>query len=397
MTVNRKRSVVLRLAAVALLAMASSSLPIVKATARNASEKEVCVWDDKEGKEKCKQNRSIVEAAKSAAAATLARFPFFSAKSKSTEESEKSQAEDTRFGNEKSANSDKDGDIIMNDEKVKAEILEKEKDYDQIDDNYSDEYLEWVYSEMYTYFGEFANIPEEGEEFDVWKHGTKQHLYQELNCPQEMSSDTSFETIHTTETWQQFNRIYNEVIAATQGDDELEQEPTIPEKFEKNGFLFPVEVKFDEVKGRGVYSKGHIPKGSLLYISTNNGAFLNGQTFRNFLKALPPKLACDVMIWAFVRWVSLESEETYEHMVCVDLDEGSFANSADSDDSYNMALGNDEGKFLADMDEEEEVELWHGCKMKFYAYKDIEPGQEILTSYGDFAEESGWRYLGLGI
>lgn len=329
---------VLLRAAVALLATTSILLPLVKADARNSSQNEdVCQWDDKEGKEKCKQH-----------------------------------------------------------EKVEAENLEEEKDWDEIEEE-DDEYIEWAYLEMIRYFGEFASLPEEGEEWNVWKHGTKNHIYKELKCPSEMSSETSFKTIHTTETWETFNRIYNEVIAATQGDEELQQEPTIPEKFEKNGFQFPVEVKFDEVKGRGVYSMGHIPKGSLLYISTNNGAFLNGQTFRNFLKALPPKLACDVMIWAFVRWVSPESEETDAHMVCVDLDEGSFTNSADSDNAYNMALGNDAGKLFADMDEEEEVELWHGCKMKFYAYRDIEEGEEILASYEDFAEVAGWRYLGLGL
>ena len=93
--------------------------------------------------------------------------------------------------------------------------------------------------------------------------------------------------------------------------------------------------------------------------------------------------------------VSLDSAETDEHMICVDLDEGSFVNSADDDDSYNMALGNDEGVFYDQATEEEQYELWYGCKMKFYAYRDIQAGEEILAGYGDFAETTGWRYLGL--
>ena len=89
-------------------------------------------------------------------------------------------------------------------------------------------------------------------------------------------------------------------------DEELEQDSTIPPEFEKHGFQFPIEIQFKPIIGRGVYATTHIPKGSLLYISTNNAAFFTGQAYRNFLRALPPKLACDVLIWAFVRWVSLD-------------------------------------------------------------------------------------------
>ena len=256
------------------------------------------------------------------------------------------------------------------------------------------------YTEDNDYDG-YYSVPNEDEEWDLWEHGTKMDLYTALDCPDydysndEMFKDTSFENIHTVETWQTFNRIYNEVIAATQGDKELQQDSTIPDKFDKNGFQFPIEIKFDPVKGRGVYAKSDIPKGSLLYLSTNNGAFFHGKNYRNFLKALPSKLACDVQIWAFVRWVSLETEFNDKHMACVDLDEGSFVNTAEDMETYNMALGNDEGVMYGEGTEEEEEELWYGCKMKFYAYRDIKAGGEILASYGDFAEADGWRYLGL--
>ena len=244
--------------------------------------------------------------------------------------------------------------------------------------------------------------PIEGEEWDVWKHGGKGELYDALKCPdydydsEERFKDTSFENIHTDETWQTFNRIYNQVIAETQDNEQLKQESSIPPKFDKNGFQFPIEIKFQPEVGRGVHATTDIPKGSLLYLSTNNGAFYEGQTFRNFLKALPSNLACDILIWAFVRWVSLESWVNDKHMVCVDLDEGSFINSAnDRDDDYNMALGNDEGKFYFDCTDEEKEWLWEGCKMKFFASRDIKAGEEIRADYSDFVEYDGWKYLGL--
>merc|ERR1712166_320212 len=119
--------------------------------------------------------------------------------------------------------------------------------------------------------------------------------------------------------------------------------------------------------------------GSLLYLPTNNAAFYNGQTYRNFLRALPSKLACDVLIWAFVRWVSLESNYNNKNMVCVDLDEGSFINTPEGDDDKNMVLGDDKGELLHDM--EDETIVWYGCKMKFYAFRDIVAGEEIRASY----------------
>jgi len=230
---------------------------------------------------------------------------------------------------------------------------------------------------------------------------TKAALYEELNCPDydyaddEMFKNTSFENIHTVKNWQTFNRIYNEVIASTQDDDELRQESSIPPKFEKGGFQFPIEIKFVPILGRGVYATTNIPKGSLLYVSANTGIFYNGPTFRTFIRALPTNMACDVMIWSYVRWVSLESDYNDAHMVCVDLDEGSFVNSVETEGAQNMALGNDEGKLYIDCDFEEQRLLWPGCKMKFFASRDILAGEAIEASYTDFAEVDGWRYLGL--
>mmetsp|Transcript_15519 Transcript_15519/g.39084 ORF Transcript_15519/g.39084 Transcript_15519/m.39084 type:complete len:351 (-) Transcript_15519:168-1220(-) len=280
-------------------------------------------------------------------------------------------------------------------EEEEEEEEEDDEVWDEIEDD--DEFEGWDEEEIEEYFRmmrKFVEIPEEGEEWDVWKHGRKGALYEELGCDNEMD-DSTFQNIHTAETWQTFNRIYNEVIASTQGDEKLQQKSTIPAKFEKNGFQFPVEVKFELPAGRGVFAKAYIPKGSLLYTSENNAAFMNGQTFRNYLKALPRELACDVMIWSFVRWVDMESEFNDKHMACVDLDEGSFVNTVNDESDYNMALGDDDGNFYNSLPQEQQWDLWPGCKMKFYAAQGIKAGEEILAEYGDFAETEGWKYLKL--
>jgi hypothetical protein len=308
-----------------------------------STEEAVCEWEDEEGRKLCKEALHEMNG-------------------------------DTYLP---SSNGNKD--FVDDDDYYEKEGEHKDEDHEDDDDDEE----EW-------------NLRKQDKDWDVWKHGSNGDLYQALECPSYDNdfSDTSFENIHTVETWHTFNRIYNEVIAATK-DTDLEQESTIPSTFDKHGFQFPIEIKFQPNIGRGVFAKTDIPKGSLLYVSTNNAAFFNGQTYRNFINALPPKLACDVTIWAFVRWVSLETEENDVHMVCVDLDEGSFVNSSDDDSQYNMALGNDKGTLYQEAAEEEERELWYGCKMKFWASRDIKAGEEIRASYNDFVERDGWRFLTL--
>lgn len=295
------------------------------------------------------------------------------------------------------------------DEEGRKACMEADYDYLPDDEDMEEEEEEDVDEEAeaeaeadrryYYNIQKYKSRPSEEEDWEVWKHGGKMEIYEQLECPgmndDGMYKGTSFEKFHNNETWKTFNKIYNQVISAAQQDDDLKQDPTIPSEFGTHGFQFPIEIKIREAVGRGVYAKTDIPKGSLLYISTNNAAFHNGQTYRNFIKALPTKLACDVMIWAFVRWVSLETEHDDKHMVCVDLDEGSFVNSADSTDSFNMALGNDSGALYGDLSPDDQSDLWHGCKMKFYAAREIKAGEEILAAYGDFAETDGWLFLGL--
>ncbi len=69
-----------------------------------------------------KSSGSIVEAAKNAAAATLAMFPLFSAKSKTTEESKKTQmeSEDTGLDDETSEQSAQNGDKILKEDNTKT-------------------------------------------------------------------------------------------------------------------------------------------------------------------------------------------------------------------------------------------------------------------------------------
>jgi hypothetical protein len=219
------------------------------------------------------------------------------------------------------------------------------------------------------------------EEKNVWTVGTVDQMYEELDCPE---ANEGFTQIHTRETWETFNQIYNEVVGP--------EKSSLPPKFTSNGFQHPIEIKFDPQRGRGVFATTLIPEGSLIWQSDNTAIFEDPQDYRNFIRKLPQPLACDVLIWAYSRMISEERDD--EFYACVDLDEGSFINSG-GPSKRNMALGLDDGPMPHDVGEEVEKQSWYGCKLKFYALKDIPPGAEIMADYGEFAEPHGWEELGL--
>lgn len=226
---------------------------------------------------------------------------------------------------------------------------------------------------------------DDDDDFDVWTEGNVNQMYEELGCPEE---NDGFTKVHDGETWELLNRIYNDVV----GRDKS----SLPSNFIKSGFKHSIEVKFDPVMGRGVYAASVIRKGSLIWQSDNTAIFDEPQDYRNFIRALPRELSCDVLIWAYSRMISEDRDD--EFYVCVDLDEGSFINSVfDRPSLLNMAVGLDDGPMPdgADTDEGIQKLSWYGCKLKFYATKDIQVGEQIMADYGEFAEPHGWTVMGL--
>ena len=226
---------------------------------------------------------------------------------------------------------------------------------------------------------------DEEDDFDVWTEGNVNQMYEELGCDE---NNDAFTKVHSQETWEEFNRIYNNVVGPSKS--------SLPPKFTSSGFQYPVEIKHDPVRGRGVYVKTTtIPKGSLIWQSTNTAIFDDPQDYRTFIRSLPPALACDVLIWAYSRMVSEDRPD--EFYACVDLDEGSFINSIyDEPGLLNMAIGLDDGPIPHGAKEDIQKQNWYGCSgLKFYALKDIPPGTEIIADYGEFAEPHGWTSMGL--
>lgn len=139
-----------------------------------------------------------------------------------------------------------------------------------------------------------------------------------------------------------------------------------------SGFKVPVEVRYAPNKGRGVFASEFIPKGELVWSAANNVVmFSDGQSYEEFLDAIPQDLACDVLQWAYVE----EYED--EDYICCDLDHGSIINSVYSeDDVLNLGCIQEDHKMV-------------DCTPLLFALEDIEKGDEFLCDYDSFEVEDG--------
>ena len=249
----------------------------------------------------------------------------------------------------------------------------------------------------------------------IWTDGTVDEIYEVLDCPK---TNSGFRHLHddASSSWTTLNRMYNDLMASKG------KPSTVPSTFDGSGFQHPVEVRYNPDRGRGVFTKTFVPKGSLVWKGTNTATFDDAQDYRDFIRTLPRQDACEVLIWAYTRLASEENgddEDEDEYLICVDLDEGSMVNSAslmdvtkqrfgDSGDGdvqnrtnatarsqyVNCALGLDDGPMPENPTEKDKERTWYGCFMYFYATKDIPPGTEIITDYDEFSEHA-WEDMGL--
>jgi len=139
-----------------------------------------------------------------------------------------------------------------------------------------------------------------------------------------------------------------------------------------NGFApDSIIVKHHPVKGRAVYATKPFKKGDMIWNDIYMACFEEGHHYRHFLASIPAHLACDVFEWAYSAKGS---------GVCVDLDEGSLVNHANT-----IAK-------IQDLESGEDRPNLQGR----VATRNIRAGEEILTDYSTFAEDEGWAELGLG-
>jgi hypothetical protein len=220
---------------------------------------------------------------------------------------------------------------------------------------------------------------------EVWSSWYIWDLYWWLDCLEEHHSDDNPEAwpVHSPATWHLLRHAYRETV----GDDQSSLPPEEEDWDQQDGgasdgFRVPVRVVKTEDRGRGNYVRQMVPEGTLVWSSKYTAQFTTGEQYRSFLRRIPPALACDVLVWAYTRWTTVYGTNS---VICLDLDIGSFTNEANNDAEWNMDLGNGKQRTFHNT----------GCKLEFYADRDIPAGEELAIDYAFSARAPGWMDLGL--
>ena len=250
-------------------------------------------------------------------------------------------------------------------------------------------------NDLYMTSEEYADLLKtKHKDFD-WKiHGSTSDLWFNLGCEELFQSPRP---LHSQSDWVNARNIYKSIV---------KDESTLPNDNDgddndndsdggnsHSGFEVKVVAKQSPGKGRGIYAVEDIKEGDLIYSSKQTARFSSGAHYREFLLALQPHFACDVLQWAFVTELDdkVNGKEELQLKISVDLDEGCFCNNGWG------PVGEEEGPNLGcNQDQKEGEEFPPSCKTNFYALRDIKAGEEFLCSYGDFVIGDGWHEFGLG-
>ena len=204
-----------------------------------------------------------------------------------------------------------------------------------------------------------------------------------------LACDSVDTQIPTKETWATFRTTYEKVV----GKDKttLKGDPNGL----GHGFQVPIYIEKLENKGRAVFVKEDVPKGTVVYEEYYMAYFDNGRLFRQYLALLPPSLACDLLQWCFVQpiWDN-EDEEA-------DDDEDSAGEDSEDDeedeeehsnpDRYLITCNLDEGALFNSQSYYGEQNIREGSNGQEVAMRDIAAGEELLLSYDDYAIKDGWQ------
>jgi hypothetical protein len=227
-----------------------------------------------------------------------------------------------------------------------------------------------------------------------------------LKCPDIFDDPFGYSGIPDDDAFSLLNEAYHKAVDY--------QYSSLPIEYTRSGFQVPIDVKFEPYLGRAVYATTHIQRGTLVYKYVNVAEFKSPHDYRNFLRLLPPRLACDVINWAYTFKgkadddveSSIDGEEEdvdeddnrdYIYRICVDLDEASLLNASPEGRSFLNNLS----EVFGDDDEEDNIPTVsikdnQNCPQKeflclqgegLFAVRDILPGEEVRQPYEGKAKD----------
>lgn len=211
---------------------------------------------------------------------------------------------------------------------------------------------------------------------------TRDEFYDELGC-----GDKEDFPIHHPLVWEHLRQIYHDVM----------QTEKIASSFSLNdrssAFRVNVTVQASPGRGRGIFAKERIAAGTWVWQESRETTvrFETGKDYRRFLAAVPESLRCDMVEFSYVQDIGQEAQEsndpslldppssvwgTRELVISIDLEDGAFINGNwDEDENIEYVKDREGGHIIA--------------------IRDIEPEEELIIEYDDFAIEDGWDVFGL--
>ena len=264
------------------------------------------------------------------------------------------------------------------------EMYEDDYDYEEFEEEYEDDYDYEEYEE------------EEDEEEQLFpKHWTelnRDDLWHILGCSKYFEMDRP---VPKDEAWDRLRKTYNAIVGKDISSLPLNDSSRRGRSL--GGFQVSVEARVTNDRGRGVFATEPISKGSLVWSTEYTATFPNPTSYRQFLFALSPDLACECIPWSYIQKRNLsngkgnvnEGEEVFQ--ISLDLDIGALINGG---------MPNDEFKEEA-IDEYAnvgcvETGMEGGYREKYSAFRDIDAKEEIQVDYGEFADIDAWWDFGLG-
>jgi SET domain len=223
-----------------------------------------------------------------------------------------------------------------------------------------------------------------GDTNDWFRNVTREDIVEEYGC-----EDRDHFPLHNPGVWELLRSLYYEAVGGSDGDGDgggilHSMDGRI------SGFVKNVSVQLSPGRGRGVFALERIEAGSWVWKARETSVrFRSGNDYRRYLASVPDELMCDVVEFTYVNDIGhasstpsatlldqVSSYETLDWTITVDLEDGAYIN-ANWDVDENLRFAKDVG-------------FGH-----LVALRDIEPGEELIVDYADFANEDGWDIFGL--
>ena len=217
-------------------------------------------------------------------------------------------------------------------------------------------------------------FPDKSDFPDGWERYSYNDIRNYFNC-WERSKDNN-KPLPTLEDWQLMRDTYTQVVDNTKRWDDDPVPPTLGYSLKKGiPVPPPYYAKLSHGKGRGLFASRDIEKGELVHVGYHSDViFPSPIAWRKFVFSLPPPFACDQTDWHWMQRL----EEGGPYRLIGSLNISSLMNSG------GIEFGPGRMPNLLPSS---------STSGDFYATKDIEKGEEILTDYDAYT--TNWKLVGL--